>query len=78
MTHLYSLVELRVIFDTIQEKLVTKMSSTRTGSPITKVIIFCKPRVRTWDLTNRAVSETGFVLENPGVPLYKAQKSPTK
>lgn len=76
MTHLYSLVELRVIFDTIQEKFVTKMTSTNTGSPITKVIIFCKPRIRTWDLTSRTVSDTGFVLENSEVPWYKPQNQP--
>lgn len=39
MTHLvYSLVELSVIFDAIQDKIVTTITSHSTGSPITEVI----------------------------------------
>lgn len=79
MTHLYSVAEPRVIFDTIREKLVTKMTSRSTGSPITKVIILCRARIRTWDLTSRDVSEMGCRGKSRTyrVLRYKPWKSPT-
>lgn len=42
------------------------MTSHSTGSPMTEGTIFCRPKLRTWDLTSKDVSETGGVLENPG------------
>lgn len=66
MTHVaYSLVELRIIFDAIQEKLVTEMTSHSMGLPTAKVIIVCKPKIRIHDLTSIYISETRVVLGNP-------------